>query len=289
MVAMRFRHPPARRESLAFEAGRCNVCPAQAGGVKLTSMVSSPIRFPRRFLLSTLCLMSLAVGCEDKRRHQPTQQVTFSSSQPGLAAGAAPLDVARSALDAMIQLQRARRDGLGAPDRLKSYESAIGRLHALVARDQIHKSIVESKAYPADIEEAAAVTLIVESWTAMLAHYVDGIDLNLARVKSTQSGNAATVYVAGVNPDDAKKLAAIRSRLPSGTGVESDKRLRDEALKQGLNLPIETGIEVRLTRGKGDWLVSNVKLVLPLPAPTAAVPANVTGATTGPSSALSGD
>lgn len=189
----------------------------------------------------------------------------------------------------MIQLQRARRDGLGAPDRLKSYESAIGRLHALVARDQIHKSIVESKAYPADIEEAAAVTLIVESWTAMLAHYVDGIDLNLARVKSTQSGNAATVYVAGVNPDDAKKLAAIRSRLPSGTGVESDKRLRDEALKQGLNLPIETGIEVRLTRGKGDWLVSNVKLVLPLPVPTAAVPANVIGATTGPSSALSGD
>lgn len=232
--------------------------------------------------------MLLAVGCEDKRRHQPTQQVNFSATQPGLAAGAPPLDVARAALEAMIQMQQARRDGLGAADRLNAYEQAIGRLHALVARDQIHKSIVESKAYPADIKETTAVTLMIESWTSMLAHYVDGIDPNLARVKSTQSGNVATVYVQGVNPRDAEKLNAIRARLPSGTGVENDKRLRDAALQQGLNLPIETGIELRLTRGKGDWRVSEVKLVLPLP-PTAAVePPTAAEASPGPTSASSG-
>lgn len=251
-------------------------------------MMTLPIRLVSGALALFAGLGILILGCEDKRRHQPTQQVSFSATQPGLAAGAAPLDVAREALKTMIQMQQARRDGLGAADRLNAYEQAIGRLHALVARDQIHKSIVESKAYPADIEEATAVTLMIESWTSMLAHYVDGIDLNTARVKSTQSGNVATVYVQGVNPADAEKLSAIRARWPSGTDVESDKRLRDEALKQGLNLPIETGIELRLTRGKGDWRVSDLKLVLPTPPAAAVAPSTGVEPSPGPTSASSG-
>lgn len=251
-------------------------------------MMTPPSRLVNSVLAIYAGLGILIVGCEDKRRHQPTQQVNFSATQPGLPAGAAPLDVAREALKAMIQMQQARRDGLGAVDRLHAYEQAIGRLHALVARDQIHKEIVESKAYPADIEETTAVTLMIESWTSMLAHYVDGIDPNTARVKSTQSGNVATVYVQGVNPADAEKLRAIRARLPSETGVENDKRLRSEALKQGLNLPIETGIELRLTRGKGDWRVSDVKLVLPLPPSTAVAPSKGVEPSPGPTSDSSG-
>ncbi len=220
-------------------------------------------------LVALYLLLMTSPGCEDKRRHQATQYVTFSASQPALAADAPPLEVARAALACMVQAQRARRDGLGSEDRLKSYEEAIGRLLVLASRDEIHKSIINSKAYPADIKEETATTLIVESWLSTVAHYVDGIDLQSVRPKSTQSPNSTTITVRAVNPRDAELLKAVRQRVSPAEGPDGDKRLREAALKEGLNLPIETDIEIRLTRRKDGWRVSDLKLAVPLQLTTA--------------------
>lgn len=213
-------------------------------------------------------------GCDDKRRHQASEEVAFKIIEPAAGAEATPETIAREALAAMQELQRVRAEGLGKGDNRAKYEDAMGRLFGVADRDRIYDRVKPdpttgggSPFAPTDITQNAAVRRVAESWTSETAYYIDGLNLDsIAARKASASDDRMLVSVDAVNADERKALAEIRSQ--SGMGAadvpfasltpEQQQKIRDAALKQGFNVPIEAQIQLLVAKTKSGWRVQKV-------------------------------
>ena len=133
------------------------------------------------FLLVSTLLLAMAIGfvsgCKDARRHKASEEITLISKKPPLNDRATPKDVALTLLAAMKNLQLVRHAGLGQLESNQRYDDTLGIIMSLLAQDRIYKQVSSqsSPTNPKDITKGAALKLVAESWTSIIAHYVDGI------------------------------------------------------------------------------------------------------------------
>ncbi|MCA9257401.1 MAG: hypothetical protein KDA33_17260 [Phycisphaerales bacterium] len=224
--------------------------------------------------VSAIALM----GCDDKRRHQTSEEVAFKVIEPAAGADASPEAIATEALAAMRDLQRVRAEGLGKGDNRAKYEEAMGRIFGLADQDRIYDMMKPdpttnsgSPFSPTDLSKDAAVRKIAESWTSKTAYYIDGVELATIQVltPSAKGEERRVVTVVAVNADEVKKLAAIRSQ--SGMGAadvafenltpEQQGKIRTAAIAEGFNVPIEARIRMVVAKTKSGWRVQKVDLV----------------------------
>lgn len=211
-----------------------------------------------------LCLVLfvwLSCGCEDKRRHLAGEGVKFVPVAPPLSADAPPEAVAMAVLDALREAQVSRAGGLGAPENRRRYEQAMGTLRSLASADEIYHNVRTSNSgsIPRDISRDAALTLTVESWVSMVAHYVNGYRLDTLATAIMVPNQQVEVYVNAENARDNEVLA----RLTTGaapTTAPADGSVRADALAQGVCPPVGAAIVVRLAHLNGSWRVQKVSL-----------------------------
>lgn len=242
-------------------------------------------------LLTTFAAFLLLAGCEDKRRHQVSEELEFKVIPPSSGKDATPEQIGREALEAMHDLQHVRREGLGKVENKDKYESAMGRLFGVAARDRIYESVKPTRReiklengqkasvvdgspfVPWDVTESAAVRKIVESWTSKIAHYVDGIDWDSLLAKKS-GDKTATVTLLAENAMERSQLDAIEKEVASlkteaGTPMERGSKefwdaVRVRTLAQGFNVPIATQITITLAKQGDGWRVTAVA-VGPMP------------------------
>ena len=213
----------------------------------------------------------LLSGCDDKRRHQTSEDVAFQVIPPSGGAEASPAEIARAALVAMHDLQTVRSQGLGIGDNRAKYEEAMGRLFGVADQDRIFTSMKPSGQggaspfSPTDITKDAAVRKVAESWTSKTAYYIDGMDLDSLRTLNA-SDDRKMVVVPAVNAEEKEALAKIRADSGMGDSAtpfrqlstENQQKIRDAALAQGFNVPIEAEIKISLGKTKQGWRVQGV-------------------------------
>ncbi|MCB9858003.1 MAG: hypothetical protein H6818_20145 [Phycisphaerales bacterium] len=227
----------------------------------------------RTFAIVSLAALMLA-GCDDKRRHQASEEVAFKIIEPAAGADASPEAIAKEALAAMQELQRVRAEGMGKDDNRAKYEEAMGRLFGVADRDRIYALVKPDPAggggspfAPTDITENAAVRRVAESWTSETAYYINGLDLDsVVAKKASGSDDRMLVSVNVVNANDRSALAEIRSQSGMGPAdapfasltAEQQQKIRDAALKRGFNVPIEAQIRLVVAKTKSGWRVQKV-------------------------------
>lgn len=230
--------------------------------------------------------MVAATGCEDKRRHQVSEEVEFKIVPPSSGKDATPEQIAREALEAMRDFQHVRREGLGKGDNRRKYENAMGRLLGIAARDQIYQDVKPRRVQttlsdgrvvdatdgspfmPWDVTEDAAVRKIVETWTSKLAHYIDGLDFDT--MKLAKSGEKeSTVTVFAENARERELLQTIEKEVASlkenGAPIERGSKpywdeVRRRTLEKGFNVPIGVQIKLTLLRLGDGWRVHLVDI-----------------------------
>ena len=200
-------------------------------------------------------ILALA-GCEDQRRHQVGGAVELAAVSPTLPANAAPIDVARAMLQALEEAQKSRVNGMGSAEARQAYSAANARIAAMTAKADVHKSLKQAGSFgvPKSIDEAGAVTMTIESWTSLLAHYNGGIQWDLLNYKRPPSESEANVYVEAENPAEAEQVKQIVA------GEKDEKARRAAAISRGFNIPIRAAIDVRLIKVDGQWRVNRVEI-----------------------------
>lgn len=239
----------------------------------------SPLASASGLVVGLALFVSLSGGCEDKRRHLAGEGVKFVSVDPPLSADAPPEAVAMAALDALRDAQVSRAGGLGAPENRQRYEQAMETLRSLASADEIYHNVRTSNSgsIPKDITRDAALTLTVESWVSMVAHYVNGYRLDTRATAIMVPNQQVEVYVNAENARDDEVMARLTagttpSTAPAGSAV------RAEALAQGVCPPAGAAIVVRLAHLNGSWRVQKISLGPQRQARTAGASSGVSGA-----------
>lgn len=219
--------------------------------------------------LHILCLAIAAAalitcGCDDKRRHSASAGLALSKTPSPLPADAPPAAVAETLVRAIAAAQQARADGLGSPERKASYDKALGQIWALADRPDIHDNVkrARSAGIPVDVTEDAACTLIIEAWISELAHYLDGVNYEARRLTPEQYQSDCVVHFEAASPQDRSALAAIESSLAPSADKDQARltAIRDRALTDGFNIPIETSLDITLKKKSEGWRALNVGL-----------------------------
>jgi hypothetical protein len=228
----------------------------------------------RRALPLLFSLLTLLPACEDKRRHQVSHGLDLGAASAPLPASAGPAEVAKAMVEALADVQIARAGGLGTPEARAAYDTALGRVSSLAAREDIFRQAkaANSLTIPRNIDADAAMTLIAESWTSMLAHYAGGARFETLRVQPDQPRTLASVYLELERPEEARQLGEFRSLLmanpPGGADGKPapahspafDQALRDRCIQAGFNPPARLAVRLRLIRVGEAWRVSNLEL-----------------------------
>lgn len=225
---------------------------------------------------ASLCVVFaiLAIGCEDKRRHAANKGISVEEVTPPVAADASPEDVAKALLAAMDRAQDARSRGLGLPERRQAYDRAMAEIMSLTAKKEVANQLRTGGAghVAKDITDDAAMTLTVESWVSLVAHYVKGLMPQTLRVLPSASESIADVRIAAESPEDQAVLAALESANPTSSqpGVTTqstaaepkalDAAARAEALRRGVNPLSRAEIQIRLKNIDGRWRTTGVTL-----------------------------
>jgi len=236
--------------------------------------------------------LTMTAGCKDQRRHKSSEVVEFATVEPPVPADASPKLVAMTLLDALEQFQTVRETGLGRQGNRQDYDTALGTIMSLAAQEQIYERVRKRGSFtvPKDVPKQAALRLIAESWTSMLAHYADGILFETLKVDSGTQDSRDTVRVEVENPHERKRLAEIEA-LPdiadaqgkdgkplSHTSPEYFDLLRSKTLAEGFNVPIRRRVTLSMVRDeKGAWRVVDLTLG---PAPSNAVTVRPAATTT---------
>ncbi|MFH1419057.1 MAG: hypothetical protein ABII12_12330 [Planctomycetota bacterium] len=264
-------------------------------------------RARRVALLSALGILSFAaLACDDKRRHLPSDEIRTADVAAPLAQTAAPEEVARAFLTAVRDAQHARAHGLGSPEKKRLYDEAMGVLKNLTAVRTVHRDITHTgtTSLPRDISEAAAVTTATESWVSILAHYVDGFDLDSMRIVNgapVEPSNL-TIHLQAEPPEDARRLRELRDTLlandnaatsdsqasSSAAGFATALREKALALDPPIVLPLAALIQLHLTREDTAWRIRSVSLGRP-PSPLPLRPPAATPTPPQPTSPIASD
>jgi hypothetical protein len=226
--------------------------------------------------ISTLCLAlaMLTIGCEDKRRHGANKGIAVEEVSPPVAADAPPADVAKALLAALGRAQEARSRGLGESERRQTYERAMAEIISLTAKKEVADQLrTGSKGHVAkDITDDAAMTLTVESWVSLVAHYVQGLMPETLRVMPSASPSIADVRITAESPQDQAVLASLQSTgsstsqpgastRPATTPPNTlDATARAEALRRGVNPLSRAEIQIRLKQIDGRWRATGMTL-----------------------------
>ncbi len=219
------------------------------------------------------------LGCDDKRRHQTSEAIEFEDVQAPVPDDADAAAVTRAFLEALRDAQHARsRDFQGPQDRAK-YDSAMGRIESLAARQAIYQQVVSGghRSVPADLTVEAAVTMISESWVSIAAYYVDGFMFETTTLLPGVGAAKATTVRARLDaerPEDRSRLTLIETsddllnaRDPDGKPLDPNSpantelvRSRALEMKPGFNIPIGVRFEITLRKEDGPWRVSSLRL-----------------------------
>lgn len=228
-------------------------------------------------------------GCEDKRRHQPSDGV-IASTQPALAPDAAPADVVHAFIEAIQEAQRIRAGGLGGKESKEAYDQAMAKIAGLAARSHIHKGLLSMKSpgLPANLTEAAAITMISESWVSMAAYYTDGFMYETLLVYPAPPAQNAVVKatIEAVCPRDEARMAEIEQALfanpptdAEGNPITRDSEsylhlLREKALSEvpPFNIPVRVRFSIQLFQATDGWRVSAFAMVPVTPQPQRLLP-----------------
>ena len=251
-----------------------NHCHPRSGGGTLPAMNAS---MSAVFCCTLACLgvaLATASGCEDQRRHKPSEVVEYATVEPSVASDASPDLVAMALLDALQQFQAIRESGLGRQENRQKYDTAMGTINSLAAQELIHERISKQGSFsvPKDVTKQAALRLVTESWTSIVAHYADGLLFETLKVDSGSQDSRATVRVEVENPHERKRMAEIEA-LPeiadargkdgkplSHTSQEYLDLLRSRTLAEGFNVPIRRRVIISMVREKGVWRVFQLAL-----------------------------
>jgi len=213
----------------------------------------------------------LICGCDDKRRHSASAGLALSKTPCSLPADAPPGAVAESLARAIAAAQAARADGLGSPERKADYDKALGQIWSFADRSDIYENVrrVHGVGIPVDVSEDAACTLIIESWISEVAHYIAGVNYDTRRITPEQYQADCIVHFEAESPSDKAELASIESSLPApatdkdGTTARL-ATIRDRAVEEGFNIPVETSIDITLKKKDDGWRAVNIGLSMAL-------------------------
>jgi hypothetical protein len=252
-------------------------------------------KFTRFTRLSTLFLVLLTImaGCEDKRRHQASEEVAFPVVSPPVGKEATPEDTALALLDAMKTLQNIRAVGFGVTGNNEKYDQAMGLIASLMDKEGIYANVKgdRSPTVPRDISRDAAVRLVAEAWVSTAAHYLNGIDATTKSATIQKKGAAAgkarrditlvrdtdeaTVHVDAENPSERKALAEIEDskELTSASGADGKplakdseayiQKVRTLAIERGFNVPIRAQFSIILKQMPEGWRAIQFRLQSP--------------------------
>ncbi len=229
------------------------------------------------WLGGVLVVASAISGCEDKRRHLPSEAVGFAEGDALVAADAAPADVVRAFLGVLGEAQSARERGLTTADDKAAYDVAMGAVRSLAAEDAIFNTLSKDRSgtVPKDITKDAAVTILTESWVSIAAYYSDGFDYDSLKVASENPANAGTLRatVVAVRPEDRARLAAIEESVAAaradGGGESAAQgasaygkliRARSLAASPAFNVPVEALFSVVLRKVGESWRVESLSI-----------------------------
>jgi hypothetical protein len=232
---------------------------------------------PVVFYCTLACLgavLATTPGCEDQRRHKPSEVVEYAIVEPSVPSDASPELIAMALLDALQQFQTVRELGLGRQENRKDYDTAMGTINSLAAQEQIHELVRTRGSFsvPKNVPKQAALRLVTESWTSIVAHYADGFMFETLRVDPGNQDSRATVRVEVENPHERKRLVEIEA-LPEIAGAlgkdgkplshaspEYLDLLRSMTLAEGFNVPIRRRVTISMAREKGAWRVFQLAL-----------------------------
>jgi len=245
---------------------------------------------------TVVCLgaaLATTSGCKDQRRHKASEVVAYETVKPTVPPDASPELVAMALLDALQQFQTIRESGLGRQENRQAYDKAMGTITSLAAQDQIYERVRTNGSFlvPKDIPKQAAVRLVTESWTSIIAHYAHGLMFDTLKVEFSKVESLATVQVEVENPRERERLKEIEA-LPEIAGARGEDGkplahtsqayldlLRSKTLPAGFNVPIRRRLSISMFRDNGAWRV--VQLTLG-PAPSGQPISSPTATTAGP-------
>lgn len=256
----------------------------------------------RTLVAASLLLLCLS-GCEDKRRHQASEEVSFPSVPPPVGKDTGAEETALALLDAMKSLQSIRAVGFGVEGHKEKYDQAMGLIASLMDKHAVYEKVVveRSPSVPRDISQDAATRLIAEAWVSTVAHYLDGIDAGSKSSVSFKQGETITsphrrlerdgtikkyssrkletdeaiVYVYAENPEERRQLEEIeggpdvrRAAGPDGKPLEKGSpaylaKIRGITIPRGFNVPIGVRIAIRLKQTPDGWRAMSLRLEAP--------------------------
>lgn len=259
---------------------------------------------PTQLWIVISCLVAaILTGCEDKRRHQASEDVEFPVVTPPVDKDASAEDTALALLDAMKTLQSIRAVGFGESGNKEKYDQAMGLIASLMDKDEVYINVKadRSPTVPRDISRDAAARLVAEAWVSTCAHYLDSIDPGTKSTTLFRKGEAAsrtirklnpdgslrreplatretdeaTVHVDAENPAERTMLSSIEGEpeLQNAQGPDGkplvkgsaayESKLRELALKVGFNVPIRAQIAVNLKQTPEGWRAIQLWLQAP--------------------------
>lgn len=220
------------------------------------------------------CLLSALVlaACDDKRRHQLSDAVSFPQTDAAVINGASCDDVVKAMLLSMIEAQKVRAVGFGKAEARQQYDKSMATIQSLMASDKIYESVKKgSQTVSKSITKNAAMTLVAESWVSIIAHYIDGIAWPTMKI-TTYTGKRATAMVELVNPEEQAMQAEIESspevtqaKDASGQPLvkESEeywKLVRTMAIRKGFNVPARAVLTLTLQNIDDAWRVESLAI-----------------------------
>jgi hypothetical protein len=224
-------------------------------------------------------LVTCWLGCDDKRRHQTSEAIEFEAVQAPVPDNADAPAVARAFLEALRDAQHARSQDFQDPQDRAKYDSAMGRIASLAAKQAIYVQVVSSglRSVPADLTVEAAVTMISESWVSIAAYYVDGFMFETTTLLPGAGASRETTVRARLiaePPADRTRLTLIETsddvlnaRDADGKPLDEDSsaytelvRSRSLEMKPSFNIPIGVWFEITLRQVDGPWRVSSLRL-----------------------------
>ena len=229
------------------------------------------------FCCTLACLgaaLAVTSGCKDQRRHKPSEVVEYATVEPSVPSDASPELVAMALLDALQQFQTIRESGLVGQEKRQDYDTAMGTINSLAAQEQIHQRVRKQGSFsvPKDVTKQAALRLVTESWTSIVAHYSDGLLFETLKAEPVSQDSRATVRVEVENPHDRKRLMEIEALPEIADALGEDGKplshagpayldlLRSRTLAEGFNVPIRRRVTISMVREQGAWRVLQLTL-----------------------------